>query len=80
MCERFIFRIASSTPSKMMSDTFRRETRKFDLERVLPAWDGLITKQQSALHELGVPLMFVTSSKSDVEVKSSLYLGLRLGS
>lgn len=52
----------------MMSNAFRQELGKFDLERALPAWDGLITKQQSALEELGVPTMFITSMAADREV------------
>lgn len=43
-----------------MTDAFRRELQRFDRERVLPAWDGLITKQQSTLESLGVPTMFPT--------------------
>lgn len=52
-----------------MAENFRRELRKFDRERALPAWDGLLTKQQSALFDLGVPTMFVTNLKADREVK-----------
>jgi hypothetical protein len=51
-----------------MSDTFRQELSKFDLERVLPAWDVLLTKQQRALQDLGVPTMFNTASTVDREV------------
>ncbi|GJE84758.1 hypothetical protein PsYK624_008340 [Phanerochaete sordida] len=43
-----------------MTDAFRRELQRFDRERVLPAWDGLITKQQATLESLGVPTMFPT--------------------
>ena len=52
----------------MMSDAFRQELRKFDAQRVLPAWDGLVAKQQARLEALGVPAMFPTTSKSDREV------------
>ena len=51
-----------------MSDAFRQELRKFDAQRVLPAWDGLVAKQQARLEALGVPAMFPTTAKSDREV------------
>lgn len=51
-----------------MSDNFRKELRKFDIERVLPAWDALVRGQQARLEALRVPTMFVTSETGDVEV------------
>lgn len=51
----------------MLSDSFRKELRKFDSERVLPAWDGLVAKQQARLEALGVPVMYLTSIKTDRE-------------
>lgn len=51
-----------------LTDNFRRELQKFDTERILPAWDGLIAKQQAALESLGVPAMFPTSAPSEREV------------
>ncbi|KAI9063425.1 alpha/beta-hydrolase, partial [Trametes sanguinea] len=53
-----------------MTDSFRAELAKFDRERVLPAWDGLLTKQQAALESLGVPAMFPTTHKADREVRA----------
>ncbi|KAL7282045.1 hypothetical protein ACG7TL_003512 [Trametes sanguinea] len=50
-----------------MTDSFRAELAKFDRERVLPAWDGLLTKQQAALESLGVPAMFPTTQTADRE-------------
>ncbi|KAK7696589.1 hypothetical protein QCA50_001247 [Cerrena zonata] len=50
-----------------MSTAFKRELAKFDSERALPAWDGLLTKQQIALESLGVPTMFSTTTKTDRE-------------
>ncbi|CAL1702086.1 unnamed protein product [Somion occarium] len=50
-----------------MTDNFRRELAQFDLQRALPAWDGLLAKQQTALETLGVPTIFATSSKADRE-------------
>ena len=54
-----------------MSDSFRMELRKFDAERVLPAWDGLVRGQQTRLEALKVPTMFVTNDAGDVEVRIS---------
>ncbi|KAI6105392.1 hypothetical protein F5141DRAFT_123978 [Pisolithus sp. B1] len=51
----------------MLNDAFRREVQKFDAERVLIAWDALIEKQQVALETLGVPTMFRTGSKENLE-------------
>jgi len=52
-----------------MSDTFRTELRKFDAERVLPAWDRLVRSQQARLEALKVPTVFVTNDASDAEVR-----------
>ncbi|PIL36690.1 hypothetical protein GSI_00379 [Ganoderma sinense ZZ0214-1] len=48
-----------------MTESFRAELAKFDRERVLPAWDGLVTKQQATLEALGVPAMFPTTLDTD---------------
>lgn len=61
-------RLTSLHLVQMMSDLFRRELKKFDSERVLPAWDGLVTKQQTTLESLGVPAMYVTVALADREV------------
>ena len=53
----------------MLSDGFQKELKKFDTERVLPAWDGLVRGQQARLEALKVPTMFVTSEAGDVEVR-----------
>jgi hypothetical protein len=52
----------------MMNDAHRKELQKFDAERVLFAWDGLLQKQQSSLEALGVPTMFPTDLQVDREV------------
>ena len=52
-----------------MSDAFQTELRKFDAERVLPAWDGLVQGQQARLEALKVPTMFVTNDAGDTEVR-----------
>jgi len=48
-----------------MTSSFRRELQKFDAERVLPAWDGLLANQQAALESLGMPAMYVTMAAAD---------------
>jgi len=57
----------------MLSDSFQRELQEFDVKRVLPAWDGLITKQQSTLEGQGVPGMFITTAGVDREVRFSFF-------
>ena len=52
-----------------MTDAFCRELKQFDKERALPAWDGLISRQQSTLETLGVPTMFPTSKETDRQVR-----------
>lgn len=54
-----------------MRDTFRRELQQFDKERVLPAWDGLVSRQQSTLEALGVPTMFPTSATAERQVRGT---------
>lgn len=56
-----------------MMDNFRRELQKFDVERVLPAWDGLLAKQQAALESLGVPTMFPTTTAGELQVPLFFY-------
>ena len=62
---------------QMLSDAFKNEIYKFDNERVLPAWDGLISRQQGELAQKGVPTMFVTSDVQDRAVRAPLYLHLQ---
>lgn len=50
-----------------MTLSFQQELHKFDMERVLPAWDALIENQQERLQKLGVPTMFSTRSIADRE-------------
>ncbi|KZV90501.1 hypothetical protein EXIGLDRAFT_770740 [Exidia glandulosa HHB12029] len=51
--------------AQSLNRTFERELIAFDQERVLVAWDDLVTKQQVELERLGVPTMFVTQVQSD---------------
>lgn len=52
----------------MLSDAYEKELKKFDVERVLVAWDGLVAKQQATLENLQVPTMFKTDITTDREV------------
>ncbi|TFK74447.1 hypothetical protein BDN72DRAFT_55351 [Pluteus cervinus] len=51
----------------MINVAFKKELEKLDVERVLPAWDGLISKQQATLAQQNVPTMFVTKTVVDRE-------------
>ncbi|KAL5527778.1 hypothetical protein ACEPAG_6579 [Sanghuangporus baumii] len=57
----------SEREANAMKQVFENELNKFDRERVMPAWEGLIARQQAALEKLGVPAMFITSEKLDME-------------
>ncbi|KAG1847537.1 hypothetical protein DFJ58DRAFT_906879 [Suillus subalutaceus] len=57
----------SQHEADMLNDAFRKELQKFDAERVLFAWDGLLQKQQSTLEGLGVPTMFPSDLRADRE-------------
>ncbi|KAI0698873.1 Alpha/Beta hydrolase protein [Cytidiella melzeri] len=52
-----------------MTDSFRRELQRFDAERVLPAWDGLVARQQTTLESLGVPTMYPSASSEEIQVR-----------
>lgn len=56
-----------------MRQVFEKELIKFDQERVMTAWDGLIARQQAALEKLNVPAMFTTSLGQDREVGTKNY-------
>ncbi|KAH9943003.1 alpha/beta-hydrolase [Epithele typhae] len=53
-----------------LSATFRAELRRFDRDRALPAWDGLVARQQAALEGWHAPAMFLTSHGPDREVRA----------
>jgi len=57
----------SEREANAMRQGFERELAKFDKDRVLLVWDGLITRQQAALESLGVPTMFNTTTGLDRE-------------
>ncbi|KAJ7762815.1 hypothetical protein DFH07DRAFT_404910 [Mycena maculata] len=57
----------SKHEAEMLSQAYEKELKRFDAERVLPAWDGLVTSQQAALAQLRVPTMFPTAVKHDRE-------------
>lgn len=59
----------------MIHAAFKKDLEKFDRERVLLAWDGLISKQQVALAQHGVPTMFTTNEGTDREVSGAFLVG-----
>ena len=62
----------------MITDAFKKEIRKFDHERVIPAWDGLVARQQTELAQAHVPTMFVTGEAENLEVSlCKIYLTFR---
>ncbi|KAF7331754.1 hypothetical protein MKEN_00055200 [Mycena kentingensis (nom. inval.)] len=57
----------SKHEAEMLSRAYEKELDRFDAERALPAWDALITRQQTTMLELGIPTMFQTTEKQDRE-------------
>ncbi|PPR02496.1 hypothetical protein CVT24_002043 [Panaeolus cyanescens] len=53
------------------ADNFKKELARFDVDRVLPAWDGLVLRQQQELAQLKLPTMFATAEKEDREATST---------
>ena len=54
----------------MLTDAFKKEIDKFDQDRVIPAWDGLVTKQQMELAHSRVPTMFISNQAEDRQVRN----------
>ena len=50
-----------------MTQAYKKEVHKFDTQRVIAAWHGLVSKQQAALESLGVPVMYVSELTADRE-------------
>ena len=57
--------------SKTMRDAFVKQLDNFNTDRVFPAWDAMMHRQQSALESLGVPAMYKTEYGSDRHVSCS---------
>jgi len=57
----------SKHEADMLQAAFKKDLDKFDRERVLLAWDGLISKQQAILAQHDVPTMFMTNDGADRE-------------
>lgn len=53
--------------SEVLNNNYRKELQRFDAERVVNAWDSLITEQQCTLEAAGVPTMFATKLKTEIE-------------
>ncbi|KAK7060144.1 hypothetical protein VNI00_000908 [Paramarasmius palmivorus] len=57
----------SKHEATMLNDGYKKELGKFDRERVIPAWEGLVGQQQETLASYGVPTMYTTSTAADRE-------------
>nr|GAT46217.1 predicted protein [Mycena chlorophos] len=57
----------SKHEAEMISRAYEKELKQFDTERALLAWEQLVAKQQSALAQLNVPVMFPTTERTDRE-------------
>jgi len=55
----------SQHEAEMLIDAFKKEIDQFDRDRVIPAWDGLVSRQQMELAHSGVPTMFVSNQADD---------------
>jgi hypothetical protein len=53
----------------MLTEAFKKEMDKFDQDRVIPAWDGLVSRQQMELAHSHVPTMFVSNQAEDRQVR-----------
>ena len=53
----------------MLTEAFKKEIDKFDRDRVIPAWDGLVSRQQMELARSRVPTMFVSNQAEDQQVR-----------
>lgn len=51
-----------------MTGAFKKEKVAFDRDRVMPAWDGLVSRQQQELERMKVPIMYPTSVPQDRQV------------
>ncbi len=60
----------------MLNDAYKKDLKRFDMERALPAFDGLIAKQQAALARLNVPTMSVSDDTDLREVSSTCLLAV----
>jgi hypothetical protein len=60
---------------QMIQSAFKKELDKFDRERALLAWDGLVSKQQAILASHSVPTMFVSTEGAARDVRGgAIYL------
>jgi len=60
---------ANPTPRELqvLRTEFDTELHRFDSNRVLPAWDALVARQQSAMEKIHVPTIFETNQVVDRE-------------
>ncbi|KAG6918242.1 hypothetical protein DXG01_015835 [Tephrocybe rancida] len=63
----------SKHEAEMLQDGLKTALEKFDRERVLVAWDGLVSKQQTILSNHSVPTMFPTVIPADPKSTENVY-------
>lgn len=57
-----------NTLEQTITHAFTKEIHNFDNGRAIPAWDGLVSRQQQELERMRVPGMFHTTAAQDREV------------
>ncbi|KAJ3760495.1 hypothetical protein EV360DRAFT_39717 [Lentinula raphanica] len=60
----------SKHEANMLSAALVKELKQFDLERALPAWDGLVLKQEERLAQLGLPDTLFKAEVSERKVST----------
>ncbi|KAJ3734501.1 hypothetical protein DFJ43DRAFT_1062976 [Lentinula guzmanii] len=62
--------------ANMLLDAVAKELKQFDVERVLPAWDGLALQQQEALAQVGVPTITDATKRKEQQKIMQVLEGL----
>ncbi|EIW82463.1 hypothetical protein CONPUDRAFT_136957 [Coniophora puteana RWD-64-598 SS2] len=57
----------SKHDAEMLNSAYRMELKRFEEERIVNAWDSLVAEQQFTLEAAGVPTIFGTDSKTELE-------------
>lgn len=61
--------VLSKHEAEKIADSFKKDLYRFDHEKVLPMWDGLIARQQTELADFSIPAMFVSNEKNDRQLQ-----------
>lgn len=57
---------------QILRTDFDTELKRFDSNRVLPAWDALVARQQSAMEKLHVPTVYETTQATEREKQQKI--------